>query len=118
MLSPAACGGFEGNAQTLRVLTRLEAKVLHPNGEPGGLNLTRATLDAACKYPWPRREGTRKFGYYAADADAFGWLRSAAPDGPPLPRGAGDGLGRRRGVLRPRCRRRRAQLDDQAGQCR
>ena len=77
----AACGGFEGNAQTLRVLTRLEAKVLHPNGEPGGLNLTRATLDAACKYPWPRREGTRKFGYYAADAEAFGWLRAEAPDG-------------------------------------
>src|ERR1700761_7985235 len=63
------CGGFEGNAQTLRVLTRLEAKVLHDSGEPAGLNLCRATLDATCKYPWARREGTRKFGYYAADRE-------------------------------------------------
>jgi dGTPase len=76
-----ACGGFEGNAQTLRVLTRLEAKVLHPSGEPAGLNLTRATLDATCKYPWPRRAGSRKFGFYEADRDAFAWLRDGAPDG-------------------------------------
>ena len=59
------CGGFEGNAQTFRVLTRLEAKV------PGaGLNLTRASLDATCKYPWPRRPGQRKFGVYADDAES------------------------------------------------
>jgi dGTPase len=65
-----ACGGFEGNAQTLRVLTRLEAKV-----EGAGLNLTRASLDAACKYPWPRRDGQRKFGVYADDMPIFDWLR-------------------------------------------
>jgi dGTPase len=79
------CGGFEGNAQTLRVLTRLEAKTLFPpegpgpSGEPAGLNLTRATLDAVCKYPWARREGQRKFGVYEADTEAFAWLRDGAP---------------------------------------
>jgi dGTPase len=76
-----ACGGFEGNAQTLRVLTRLEAKVLDPNGAPAGLNLTRAVLDAACKYPWRRREGEGKFGVYAEDVDAFAWVRDGSPAG-------------------------------------
>jgi dGTPase len=37
-------------------------------------------LDAACKYPWPRREGTRKFGVYDADLAAFEWLRAGAPE--------------------------------------
>ncbi|AVT42061.1 deoxyguanosinetriphosphate triphosphohydrolase [Plantactinospora sp. BB1] len=77
----ADCGGFEGNAQTLRVLTRLEAKVYGPDGTSAGLNLTRAALDATCKYPWQRRPGERKFGVYADDADTFGWLRRGAPDG-------------------------------------
>jgi dGTPase len=73
-----ACGGFEGNAQTLRVLTRLEAKVTAPGGGSAGLNLTRACLDASCKYPWPRRSGERKFGVYADDAPVFGWLRAGS----------------------------------------
>jgi len=75
----ADAGGFEGNAQTLRVLTRLEAKTLWPNGEPAGLNLSRATLDAVCKYPWPRRDGTRKFGAYEPDLAAFAWAREGTP---------------------------------------
>jgi dGTPase len=74
-----ACGGFEANAQTLRVLTRLESKVLHADGRPAGLNLTRAVLDATCKYPWPRRAGVAKFGVFVPDAPAFGWLRDGAP---------------------------------------
>jgi dGTPase len=69
----ASCGGFEGNAQSLRLLTRLEAKV------PGaGLNLTRATLDATLKYPWPARPGRVKFGVYGDDAEVFAWIRSGA----------------------------------------
>jgi dGTPase len=75
-----SCGGFEGNAQTLRVLTRLEAKVLDARGRSAGLNLTRACLDAVSKYPWHRREGQRKFGAYADDGEVFDWLRQGAPD--------------------------------------
>ncbi|MGB3685036.1 MAG: deoxyguanosinetriphosphate triphosphohydrolase, partial [Ornithinimicrobium sp.] len=73
-------GGFEGNAQTLRVLTRLEAKRVHPDGRSAGLNLTRASLDAVLKYPWARGElaGTAKFGYYADDAAVFDWIRRPA----------------------------------------
>lgn len=79
----AACGGFEGNAQTFRLLTRLEPKVLDDAGRGAGLNLTRAGLDAATKYPWPRRAGARKFGAYDDDLPVFDWLRAGAPDGQP-----------------------------------
>ncbi len=65
-----ACGGFEGNAQSLRVLTLLEVKVVG-----AGLNLTRAALDAATKYPWPRRDGLQKFGAYEDDLEVFAWVR-------------------------------------------
>lgn len=80
----APWGGFEGNAQTLRVLTRLEPKVVEPvTGRPAGLNLTRASLDATAKYPWPRGGGAAgspesKFGVYAEDLEVFHWLRNGA----------------------------------------
>ena len=76
-----AAGGFEGNAQSLRILTRLEAKRFSPAGRSVGLNLTRAALDAASKYPWPRQEGSRKYGVYDDDLDVFHWFRQGAPDG-------------------------------------
>ena len=66
-----AAGGFEGNAQSFRLLIRLEVKV-----EGVGLNLTRAALDAATKYPWPRSADRRKFGVYNDDLDAFAWVRA------------------------------------------
>ncbi|WP_433802691.1 deoxyguanosinetriphosphate triphosphohydrolase [Actinomycetospora sp. CA-084318] len=72
----AEAGGFEGNAQTLRLLTRLEPKTLE-DGPASGLNLTRATLDACMKYPWERGSG-RKFGVYADDVEVFAWIRDPA----------------------------------------
>jgi dGTPase len=84
---PLACGGFEGNAQSLRLLTRLEPKV-----QGAGLNLTRATLDAALKYPWfpepvPAARAQEnvtlhlpaKYGAYKSDISAFEWIRTGAP---------------------------------------
>lgn len=85
----ADIGGFEGNAQTLRLLTRLEPKRLHPNGESAGLNLTRAILDATIKYPWdyesrptyPDGSRTPKFNVYEEDKEVFEWIREGAGEG-------------------------------------
>lgn len=78
----ADIGGFEGNAQTLRILTRLEAKS-HDGTRSVGLNLTRATLDACTKYPWGRGQGAdpQKFGVYADDLEVFDWMRQGASEG-------------------------------------
>ncbi|WP_432173443.1 deoxyguanosinetriphosphate triphosphohydrolase [Streptomyces sp. Tue6028] len=90
------CGGFEGNAQSLRLLTRIEPKrfvrsdaVVPAAGGGGdlvsvGLNLTRAALDAATKYPWPRGAHptdptSPKFGVYEDDRPVFDWIRKGAP---------------------------------------
>jgi len=76
-----SCGGFEGNAQSFRLLTRIEAKTVDKNGKSLGLNLTRASLDAATKYPWARSENPRKFGVYDDDVEIFQWVRQGAPAG-------------------------------------
>ncbi|MFF9041820.1 deoxyguanosinetriphosphate triphosphohydrolase [Streptomyces sp. NPDC014892] len=83
------CGGFEGNAQSLRLLTRIEPKRFVRSPESGdlvsvGLNLTRAALDAATKYPWPRGghptdPASPKFGVYDDDRPVFDWVRKDAP---------------------------------------
>jgi len=77
----APCGGFEGNAQSFRLLTRIEAKTVDNNGKSMGLNLTRASLDAATKYPWASAENPRKFGVYDDDVEIFNWVRQGAPAG-------------------------------------
>lgn len=79
-------GGFEGNAQTLRILSKVEKKVLQddptsvdicgisPSGHDRrlGLNLTYRALASVLKYdaqiPLRRRRGAElKKGYYAAE---------------------------------------------------
>ncbi len=71
-------GGFEGNAQTFRILTRLEAKT-YVDDRSVGLNLTRASLDACTKYPWSASENSKKFGVYQDDQEIFNWMRQGAP---------------------------------------
>jgi dGTPase len=81
-------GGFEGNAQTLRVLSRIEPKIIEPGNISRGLNLTRASLDASCKYPWSRFDGkpepggdqSIKFGFYEDDREVFEFLRQGSEE--------------------------------------
>ena len=74
-------GGFEGNAQSFRLLTRIEAKTVDKDGISVGLNLTRASLDAMTKYPWPQSVNPKKFGVYDDDLTIFNWARANAPAG-------------------------------------
>ena len=85
-LNEVAPCGFEGNAQTLRILARLEPKVLI-DGHSFGLNLTRASLDAAVKYPLTRTNAdgsvNRKYSAYDEDASVLEWVRAGHVDGAP-----------------------------------
>lgn len=76
-------GGFEGNAQTLRLVTRLEnrlgrdGEVQDVYNEPRGLNLTIGTLAAIIKYDKPYSGPQRNIngklivtkGYYPEEGD-------------------------------------------------
>ena len=85
-LDEVAPCGFEGNAQTLRILARLEPKVLI-DGTSFGLNLTRASLDAAVKYPVTRTNAdgsvNRKYSAYDEDAAVLEWVREGHVDAAP-----------------------------------
>jgi dGTPase len=69
---------FEGNAQGLRIATRLQW-----TGDDFGMNLTAATLSALIKYPCSSNEmrtdgskSLKKFGYFKSDTIAFEKIRS------------------------------------------
>jgi dGTPase len=89
--------GFEGNAQTFRILTALDSC----DATPRGLNLTKAVRAAVLKYPWTRGEwralplrpaeelprgvgtdaasGALKFSAYSIDAREMADVLSAFP---------------------------------------
>ena len=89
-------GGFEGNAQTLRIVSRLEKKVTVAGGPPfgpdgvdlrRGLNLTFRSLAAVLKYDVPipkeRKDRPPKYkdgpmkGYYEDDRDLVGEIKKS-----------------------------------------
>jgi dGTPase len=69
-LAGAEIDGFEGNAQSFRIITKLsQHSPLHR-----GLDLTRATLAAVLKYPWRKGENPykpSKWGAYKSDEKDF-----------------------------------------------
>ena len=72
--------GFEGNAQSFRIATKLATR----NVNFSGLNLTRATLNATLKYPWMRETSgykRRKWGAYGTERTEFDFARELHPPG-------------------------------------
>lgn len=80
-------GGFEGNAQTFRILTRLSSRAV----ESSGLNLTRRVLNGTIKYPVllrapsfverltrSRPRSPVKGGAYEDDEEHFEWARDGS----------------------------------------
>lgn len=73
--------GFEGNAQSFRIVTRLAVRATEP-----GLDLTRQVLGGLLKYPWPHQsldplggKRGRKWGCYREDLEAFEFTREGWP---------------------------------------
>lgn len=88
-------GGFEGNAQTLRILSRVERKLVQVGEAPPtsefGLDLTYRSLAAVLKYdrriPVVRRESPKPAkGYYHTEADLVAAIKQRVAPG--LPEGA------------------------------
>lgn len=74
--------GYEGNAQTFRIVTKLAVR--YGIEKCLGLDLTRATLAACLKYPWMRDESDKKksnkWSSYRTEAEDFLWARHFFPN--------------------------------------
>jgi dGTPase len=85
--------GFEGNAQSFRILTKLAASdaitTVDPNTDQeyedsvAGLNWCRQCLDAVMKYPWGHGENPNskedKWGFYDSEREEAEWVRKDKP---------------------------------------
>jgi dGTPase len=71
-------GGFEGNAQSFRIVTKLAFK----STKHAGLDLTAGTLAAILKYPWLRKQNKKKphkWGAYRSELADFEFARKVCP---------------------------------------
>lgn len=71
--------GFEGNAQSFRILTKLAVRF----PDSPGIDMTRATLAACLKYPWFRgKKGkkSKKWSAYSSEKADFAFAREFHPD--------------------------------------
>lgn len=71
-------GGFEGNAQSFRIVTFLALR----SDDYRGLNLTRRTLNAILKYPWRQditdEKKKEKWGAYESEQRFFEFARAGS----------------------------------------
>ncbi len=73
--SATSVEGYEGNAQSFRIVTELSVR--RPQSRHG-LDLTRATLNATLKYPWvcgENPDNPKKYGAFECDREAFTFAR-------------------------------------------
>lgn len=75
LVSEHTSDGYEGNAQSFRIVTKLARRRLAFDG----LNLTRASLNAVLKYPWLRADKDenekqyKKWGVYSTELERFSY---------------------------------------------